>query len=219
MKRFLLFVLITLFTVIAGCIFSDDDKKEEKKDESESYSAAKYYPLKVGIFWIYKATVIDERGEEFIYTDTYEITETITLNNNLYYVEKREIGGYGNFLVYLRISSNILYGINQEEGNEEKSYLNFNLSIGESWTPTGTLIPETLDGIVDVKVPVGIFKNCLKFLATGTAQEGEIQIKTMVKEYYAPEVGRVKSVLTKTDINGNVLFSEICDLTSYFIPE
>lgn len=219
MKRYFILVLILLTAVSAGCIFSDDDKKEEKKDESESYSAAKYYPLKVGVFWIYKATVINEQGEESIYTDTYEITETITQNNNLYYVEKREIGGYGSFVMYLRISNNILYGINLEEGNEEKSYLNFNLSIGESWIPTGILIPETLDGIIDVKVPAGIFENCLKFLATGTTQEGGLEIKTMIKEYYAPQVGRVKSVLTKTDKNGNLLFSEICDLTSYFIPE
>ena len=219
MKRYFTFALILLMAVTAGCIFSDDDKKKEKKDESESYSAEEYYPLKVGIFWIYQATVIGERGEETIYTDKYEITETIQQNNIEYYVEKREIGGYRSFIMYLRISNNILYGINLDEGNEEKSYLNFNLSIGESWTPTGTPIPETLDGIVDVKVPAGIFENCLKFVATGTTIEDGIQKKIMVKEYYAPQVGRVKSVLTKTDINGNVLYSEICDLTSYSIPE
>ena len=124
------------------------------------------------------------------------------MNNNLYYVEKREIGGYGSFLMYLRISNNILYGINLEEGTEENSYLNFNLSIGETWIPTGTLIQETLEGIVDVNVPAGIFKNCLKFVATGTVQENGSEINKMIKEYYAPEVGRVKSIFIKTDKNG-----------------
>ena len=44
-------------------------------------------------------------------------------------------------------------------------------------------------------------------------------IKNDIKEYYAANVGRVKSILIKTDADDTVVFSEVTVLTSYEIPE
>ncbi|MFC1489577.1 hypothetical protein ACFL6K_00030 [Candidatus Latescibacterota bacterium] len=223
MKRLFFFVSIIVLTVTSGCLFNEDDKKEDQDDvagnEITNTMAAKYYPLKVGATWIYEATVSRTTMNDTTYTDTYEITDTITYNEISYFTEIRDIGGYGEFLIYFRTAGNILYGVDFNNDSEEKTYLNFNLSLGDSWTPSVSLLEETFDGIVDVEVAAGTFPNCIKFLSESVAIEKDILVKNVIKEYYATGVGRVKSIFIKTDADENVLFSEITELKSYEIPE
>ncbi|MFC1539230.1 hypothetical protein ACFL6H_07395 [Candidatus Latescibacterota bacterium] len=223
MKKKFLLVIIIVVSVFAGCIFSEDKKNEDPSDitknETSNETAEKYYPLKIGSRWTYEATVSKPEVNDTTYTDIYEITESVIHNELSYYVERREIGGVGEIIIYFRTAENILYGVDITNEREELSYLNFDLSIGDSWYPTATVFEETFDGIVEMKVPAGTFSNCIKFRAEGYVLYNDIILKNEIKEYYAPNVGRVKSILIKTDMNGNIVSSEITNLISYAIPE
>jgi|GEM_PF-6976574 hypothetical protein len=220
MKRLLFLTMIIILTFAAGCIFSEDTKKNNEPEEVlPNESAEKYYPLKIGASWTYEAAVSKIGASDTTYTDTYAITDTVTYEGQPYFVEHREIGGYGTLSLYLRTGGNILYGTDPNQTGEELTYLNFNLFLGDSWTPSATQLEETFIAIVDVEVPAGIFENCIIFRAVGYQLENDIVVKNDIKEYYAANVGRVKSILMKTDVTETVVLSEVTVLKSYEIPE
>ncbi len=220
-KKLIIIFSTVLLLLATGCILSDDKKKDDPPEDygntADNEIIEKYYPIQIGALWEYEASVTRSGAHDTTYADTYAIVDTITYNDRLYYVEHRDIGGLGMLSLYLRTEGNILYGIYPNE-TEELTYLNFNLGFGDSWNPTATTLPETFEGFIDVDSPAGTFENCMKFQAEGYVIENGMVIYTVVKEYYAAHVGRVKSVIIKTDTEDMIVFSENVILISYEIP-
>ena len=73
-----LFLLLSIMTLITGCIFNNND--DEKEDNNGiGLSAETYFPLKTAATWTHLNTGIDN-GEAFTDTTTSTIVGTLTNN-------------------------------------------------------------------------------------------------------------------------------------------
>lgn len=165
----------------------------------------KYYPLKQGMTWTYSA--LSEKSE----------TKTIIVTN----LPPREINGLtltprkwdtGGGIKYYLVGTDEYGTYRYGEQNSEQGepiiakpkvyYIKNPISNGTSWdikTKLGedeltvNLTIESLDD--EVKVPAGTFKNCIKIKHVGGNQKNDTSVSVEAFEWYAPDVGLVKSIV------------------------
>ncbi len=166
----------------------------------------KYYPLKPGQSWTYTMTTAKGGPQRIVVTNMpARELKGVTLTPR-----KWEVGGATKY--YLVGADD--YGVYRygEQASEQAEpviakpkvyYLKSPLSNGTSWDIRTRLGSEevtvnlTIEAVnEEVKVPAGTYKDCLKVKHAGSTQKGDTAITLEAYEWYAPDVGLVKSIVT-----------------------
>jgi hypothetical protein len=165
-----------------------------------------YFPLKPGMTWTYQ--VVSDRGEtrKIIVTDLppREIGDTKLA------LKKWNFGGASKYYLIGTDDSGVYrYGEQESENSEpivtkpKVYYLKNPISNGTTWDINTKLgednltVNLTIESISDsVSVPAGTFKDCLKIKHVGGNQQNGASISLEAYEWYAPEVGLVKSIVS-----------------------
>lgn len=169
-----------------------------------SEPASRYYPLKAGLTWTY--TVTSEK------IDNGKIVITNLPSKEMGGVtvtpRKWDMGGAVRYHLMAMDSMGIYrYGEQQDENAEPvltkpKAYsLRDPVATGTTWDMPSKLGKEeltinlTVESITEsVTVPAGTYKDCVKIKHVGGGKGASISLEAY--EWYAPEVGLVKSMVT-----------------------
>jgi len=170
--------------------------------------AARYYPLKPKLTWTYKVTSEKITNGKIVITNlpAKEI-KGVTVTPR-----KWEMGGQSKFTLMAVDSMGIYrYGEQPSETAEPvlttpKAYsLKDPVATGTTWDITSKLggdeltINLTVESITeDVTVLAGKYKDCARIKHSGGSKKDGASISLEAYEWYAPEVGLVKSIATIT---------------------
>ncbi len=174
-----------------------------------SEPATKYYPLKAGLTWTYMVTSEKIANGKIVITNlpAKEVSGvTVT-------PRKWDMGGMVKYSLMATDSMGIYrYGEQKDENAEPvltkpKAYsLRDPVATGTNWDMASKMgedeltINLTVESISDsVTVPSGTYKDCAKIKHVGGSKGAPISLEAY--EWYAPEVGLVKSMVTITRVN------------------
>jgi hypothetical protein len=196
MRTRLIATVLVLFTLSANNLYGSE-------------LTDKYYPLKPGLTWTYKVT------SEKIANGKIEITNLPAKEINGVTVTPRkwDMGGMVKYHLMATDSMGIYrYGVQQDENSEPvltkpKAYsLRDPVAAGTTWDLPSKMgedeltINLTVESSTDsVTVPAGTYKDCVKIKHVGGRKGAPISLEAY--EWYAPEVGLVKSMVTITRVN------------------
>ncbi len=223
---------LSVILILAGCgVFDGDDDK----DNTPSYSAQKYFPMKAGSSWAYKLTETDSTGtQKTPLTIINSIVGTTRQNNTTYTIifdnEKQDS-------LLVRLQGNVIYALRQvgsTQGNpSDVPYIDFNVQAGKSWTiysQTYTLqgfvisqdVKGTFIGVETVTVPKGIISGCLHYSITENTtitSDGTTNSTTFQENIWlAPDAGKVKR--TKEYRKNMILRGSLTEeAVTYTIPQ
>jgi hypothetical protein len=168
--------------------------------------ASKYYPLKPDLTWTYK--VSSDKGPDH----KIVVTNLPAKEVNGVTVTPRKWDTGGMVKYYLMAADNMgiyRYGEQQDEKAEPvptkpKVYsLKDPVSTGTTWDINTKLGEDDLTVNLTVEstseavtVPAGTYKDCVKIKHKGASQKEGAGISLEAFEWYAPEVGLVKSMVT-----------------------
>lgn len=167
-------------------------------------SADSYFPLKQGISWTYEIVSDQHPTQEVTVTNLTprEIKGTkVTLR-------KSQAGGPARYYLVGSDDYGIFrFGEQKSETAEPEVitpkdyYIKNPATTGTNWDTTAKMgsdqvtIKVTIEGTSDsVSVPAGTYKECLKIKHVGGNQDKSLTLEAY--EWYAPEVGLVKSLVT-----------------------
>ncbi len=169
-----------------------------------SEPVSRYYPLKPELTWTYKVT------SEKITNGQIVITNLPAREINGVTVTPRKWDAGGLVRYHLMATDNMgiyRYGEQQDENAEPvltkpKAYsLRDPVATGTTWDMPSKMgeaeltINLTVESVTDsVTVPAGTYKDCAKIKHVGGGKGAPISIEAY--EWYAPEVGLVKSIVT-----------------------
>ncbi len=203
--------LTTPFLVLSFLLFSNNCFAADAGD---------YFPLKEGITWIYK--VASDKSETRKLTITNLAAREI--NARTVTPQRWEIMETRIYYLIARDDSGIYrYGEQKSEKGaptvtKPKLYhLKNPVDLGTTWdvkTKLGddqVIINLTIESLTDaVRVPAGNFDNCVKIKQEGKGQEkGDAVLAITAYEWYAPDVGLVKSMVSlKKKVKNDLKFSE-----------
>ncbi len=176
-----------------------------------SEPAGKYYPLKAGLTWTYKVSS-DQGPDRKIVVTNLPAKEmggvTVT-------PRKWDMGGASKYYLMATDSMGIYrYGEQQDETAEPVltkpkvyslkdpvstgTYWDIHTKMGEDNLTVNLTVESTSE---TVTVPAGTYKECVQIKHTGGSKPDGAGISLEAYEWYAPEVGLVKSLvtITKTD--------------------
>ncbi|MCX5891857.1 MAG: hypothetical protein NTW80_02610 [Deltaproteobacteria bacterium] len=174
-----------------------------------SEPASRYYPLKPGLTWTYKLTSEKIANGKIVVTNL----PAKEINGVTVTPRKWDKGGMVSYSLMATDSMGIYrYGEQQDEKSEPvltqpKAYsLRDPVAVGTTWDMPSKMgadeltVNLTVESITDsVKVPAGAYKDCVKIKHVGGGKGAPISIEAY--EWYAPEVGLVKSIVTITKVD------------------
>jgi hypothetical protein len=174
-----------------------------------SEPASKYYPLKPGLTWTYTVTSEKIANGKIVITNL----PAKEINGVTATPRKWDMGGVVRYHLMATDSMGIYrYGEQQDENAEPvltkpKAYsLRDPVATGTTWDMPSKMgedeltINLTVESITDsVTVPAGTYKDCAKIKHVGASKGAPISLEAY--EWYAPEVGLVKSIVTITQVN------------------
>lgn len=166
----------------------------------------KYYPLKPGLTWTYSITSDKHETRKIIVTNL----PARELNDLTLTPRKWDMGGTDKFYLIGTDSQGVYrYGEQESEKAEpiltkpKVYYIKEPVSRGTTWDINTKLggdeltINLTIESVnEDVKVPAGAYKDCVKIKHTGGSKKDGAAVALEAYEWYAPDVGLVKSVVT-----------------------
>lgn len=168
--------------------------------------ASKYYPLKPDLTWTYK--VISDKSQDHKIVVTNLPAKEV--NGVTVTPRKWDMGGASKY--YLMATDNMgiyRYGEQPDEKAEPvptkpKVYsLKDPVSTGTTWDINTKLGEDDLTVNLTVEstseavtVPAGTYKDCVKIKHKGASQKEGAGVSLEAFEWYAPEVGLVKSMVT-----------------------
>lgn len=171
-----------------------------------SEAASSYYPLKPGLTWTYNVTSDKGPGGKIVITNLpAKEVKGVTVTPR-----KWEIGGVTKYhLMAADIMGIYRYGEQQDEKAEPvptkpKAYSlrdpvstgttwDMNTKLGEDELTVNLTVESTLESVT---VPAGTYKDCVMIQHKGASRKGGAGISLEAFEWYAPEVGLVKSMVT-----------------------
>ncbi|MFI5354228.1 MAG: hypothetical protein ACHQX0_01330 [Desulfobaccales bacterium] len=174
-----------------------------------SEPASKYYPLKPGLTWTYMVTSEKTDNGKIVITNL----PAKEINGVSVTPRKWDMGGVVRYHLMAMDSMGIYrYGEQQDENAEPvltkpKAYsLRDPVAAGTTWDLPSKMgedeltINLTVESSTDsVTVPAGTYKDCVKIKHVGGRKGAPISLEAY--EWYAPEVGLVKSMVTITRVN------------------
>ena len=174
-----------------------------------SEPASKYYPLKPELTWTYKVTSEKIANGKIVITNL----PAKEINGVSVTPRKWDMDGLVRYHLMATDSMGIYrYGEQQDENAEPvltkpKAYsLRDPVATGTTWDMASKLgedqltINLTVESSTDsVTVPAGAYKDCAKIKHVGGGKGGPISLEAY--EWYAPEVGLVKSMVTITRVD------------------
>lgn len=163
-----------------------------------------YFPLKPGMSWTYEIVSDKHPTQKVVVTNlpSREVKGTkVTLR-------KSEAGGPARFYLVGSDDKGIFrFGEQKSETAEPEIitprdyYIRNPATTGTTWDTTAKMGPEevninlTIESTSDsVTVPAGTYKDCLKIKHVGGNKDKSLTVEAY--EWYAPEVGLVKSLVT-----------------------
>jgi hypothetical protein len=165
-----------------------------------------YFPLKPGLTWTYK--IISDKHP----TKTISITNMPSreINNLKLTPRKTEAGGGSTYYLIGSDDKGIYrYGEQKSEKSEpiiddpRDYYIKTPVSLGTTWDTKAKFGGEdltinlTIESLNDsMTVPAGSYQDCLKIKHTSGAQKNGSGLSVEAYEWYAPNVGLVKSLVT-----------------------
>ena len=172
-------------------------------------SDATYFPLKAGMTWEYSSTSDKRETRKIVITNL----APRKVNDTTVTPRKWELGGASKYDLVAKDDNGVYLFGEQASENAEPTilrarayYLPQAITEGTSWDITTKLgddevkLTLTIEGINDVvTVPAGTFKNCVKIKHVGSNVPGEkkeAEFSVLAYEWYAPNVGWVKSLVT-----------------------
>lgn len=166
----------------------------------------KYYPLKEGMSWEF--SILADKGEK----RTIMITNLAPreISGKTATPRKWDMGGASKYYFIATDDYGVYRYAEQPSENAEPTvvtpkvyYLRNPVDNGTTWDIVTKLGGEdltinlTIESINDtVKTPAGTFKDCVKIKHAGGGQKGDAATSVTAYEWYAPEVGLVKSIVT-----------------------
>jgi uncharacterized protein DUF3108 len=174
-----------------------------------SEPASRYYPLKPGLTWTYTVTSEKINNGKIVITNL----PAKEMGGVTVTPRKWDMGGVVRYHLMAMDSMGIYrYGEQQDENaapvlTKPKAYsLRDPVATGTTWDMASKLgedeltISLTVESITDsVTVPAGTYKDCVKIKHLGGKKGAPISLEAY--EWYAPEVGLVKSMATITRVN------------------
>jgi DUF3108-like len=162
-----------------------------------------YYPLKAGMSWEY--LVISSTGP----TQKLIITNLAPqeIQGKKVTPRKWDMGGH-IFIEFMEKDDSGIYRYAEQAGDTgtptlitpKECHLRFPVTEGNNWNMATKIgnrplnVTFTIESVSeDVKVPAGTFKDCLKIKQMGS---NDLGTSVMGYEWYAPQVGIVKSLVT-----------------------
>lgn len=178
-----------------------------------------YYPLKEGMRWEY--SVLGDKGNK----RTIVITNLSPreMNGTKVIPKKWDVGGSSKYFFIATDDYGIYRYAEQRTESDQPTiitpkvyYLKNPLDNGTTWDIAAKLgddevkINLTIESITDVvNVPAGTFKECVKIKHAGSGQKGDATAAVTAYEWYAPDVGLVKSIATiKKTAKGKTIAAE-----------
>jgi len=171
----------------------------------------KYYPLKPGLTWTYKVTSEKITNAKIVITNlpAREI-KGVTVTPR-----KWDMGGMSKYSLMAADNMGIYrYGEQQSENAEPiltspKAYsLRDPVTTGTTWDMQSKMGPDeltvnlTVESIIEsVTVPAGVYKDCVMIKHTGGSKKDGASTSLEAYEWYAPDVGLVKSIVTITRVD------------------
>lgn len=170
--------------------------------------AGKYYPLKPGLTWTYKVSS-DQGQDRKIVVSNLPAKEVggVTVTPR-----KWDFGGASKYYLMATDSMGIYrYGEQKEESAEPVlakpkvyslrepvstgTYWDIHTKLGEDNLTVNLTVESTSESVT---VPAGTYKDCAKIKHSGGSQKDGGGLALEAYEWYAPEVGLVKSIVTIT---------------------
>ena len=203
MKRLfiVLFITIIIFT-LPSC-----NEKNETDPEPQN-SIVKYFPLKVGNYWVYERSSCDSSWSDCnsISIDTNWITKDTLINNMMYYkIEGKNVVGHNN-PYFLRDSSDYIIS---PSGHIFLSNKDFENKIHERYEiqPTNNdtlfyIYYQFIDKPNIANVPAGTF-DCIDFRGSLFRKQDNFELEFNNHHYFAKDVGPVyQNVLYANSLGG-----------------
>lgn len=171
--------------------------------------AASYYPLKEGMAWVYSVSS-SKPGVQKITVTNLAPRE---LQGKSVIPRKWEVGG-GVKYYFIAKDDKGVYRYGEQRSDVEKPkiitpqvyYLTNPVDVGTTWDIATKMgeddlrVNVTVESVQEkVQVPAGTYKDCVKLKHEGAVQakEGDgVGLSLTAYEWYAPEVGLVKSMFT-----------------------
>jgi hypothetical protein len=166
--------------------------------------AARYYPLKPGCTWTYKVSSNQGADRQIVITNL----PSREMGGVTVTPRKWDMGGMVKYYFMTADSMGIYrYGEAQDEKAEPvptkpKFYsLRDPMAVGTTWDISTKMgeddltVNLTVDSITEtITVPAGKYSDCVKIKHQGGSPKGSVTLEAY--EWYAPEVGLVKSIVT-----------------------
>ena len=173
--------------------------------------ASRYYPLKPGLTWTYNVSS-EKSGDAKIVITNLPAKEIKGVSVT---PRKWELGGVSKYHLMAMDSMGIYrYGEQKDDLAEPvltqpKVYsLRDPVATGTTWDMPVKLgedeltVNLTVESITDsVTVPAGTYKDCAKIKHVGASKKDGASLSLEAYEWYAPEVGLVKSIVTITKLD------------------
>ena len=175
-----------------------------------SESSDIYFPLKQGMTWTYEI-ISDKHPTKKITITNMPPREIDNLKLTL---RKTEVGGSTTYFLIGSDDKGIYrYGEQKSENSTpiiaqpRDYYIKNPAGVGTTWDTTTKLGPEevtinlTIESTTDsVTAPAGAFKDCLKIKSMAGNQKKDSPLTLEAYDWYAPNVGLVKSMVTITRV-------------------
>jgi hypothetical protein len=180
--------------------------------------AARYYPLKPGLTWTYNVSSDKSETRKIVVTNL----PAKEINGISVTPRKWDKSGLVSYSLMATDNMGIYRYAEQKDEDAEpvpikpKSYsLRDPVATGTTWEITSKMgeaeltVNLTIDSIIEtVTVPAGTFKDCAKIKHKGGSQKEDAGFSLEAYEWYAPEVGLVKSIVTITRIEKKAKIAE-----------
>ncbi len=183
-----------------------------------SEPAGKYYPLKPGLTWTYNVISDKTENRKIVVTNLpAKEMSGITVTPR-----KWDKGGMVSYSLMATDNMGIYrYGEQKSEDaeptlNKPKVYsLRDPVATGTTWDITSKMgeaeltINLTVESVTEtVMVPAGTYKDCAKIMHKGGSPKEDAGISLEAYEWYAPDVGLVKSIVTITRMEKKAKIAE-----------
>jgi hypothetical protein len=163
-----------------------------------------YYPLKQGMTWEYVSVPGGKAGKKIIITNL----APRQMDDKTIVPRKWDMGGAVKYVLVGRDEGGIYkYGEQKAENaapvltTPKEYYIKYPIAERSAWETVTNLgearikLTLTLESITEaVTVPAGTYKDCLKIKQAGTGPANGAELSITAYEWYAPQVGLIKSM-------------------------
>ncbi|AET67652.1 sporulation/spore germination protein [Desulfosporosinus orientis DSM 765] len=192
-KVFLVLSLFLVFMLLDGCSTKNDKPPvdDSKPQDTQQLTIQDYYPFKDNTTYIYEG-----EGNEFAaYTAAVDYIQDNRIqirsnNGGTEMVRVLENSKGALTLIYSQGETYYRENLTQGHTNKEEILLKEPLKVGNSWTLADGRKRIITNLTAEVTTPLGAYK------ALEVTTEGE---KDKTQDYYAPDIGLVKTVFTSND--------------------